>query len=64
MGTGAISPGVKQLGHEIDHSSQLSAEIKNALMYTSNVPYIFMARAKLGTRTPLSFYLFLKTITF
>jgi hypothetical protein len=26
---GAISPGVKQLGHEADHSPQFSAEVKN-----------------------------------
>jgi hypothetical protein len=39
MGTGVISPGVNWLGHEANHSSPSSAEIKNARSYTSTDPY-------------------------
>jgi hypothetical protein len=35
---GALSLGVKQLGHEADHSPTYSAEIKNAWSYTSTPP--------------------------
>jgi len=31
----ALTPGVKQLGHETDHSSPSGAEVKNAGSYTS-----------------------------
>jgi hypothetical protein len=29
VGTGVLSPGVKQLGHEADHTSASSAKVKN-----------------------------------
>jgi hypothetical protein len=35
--------GVKQLGHETDHSPLSSAKVKNVGGYTSTPPYIFMA---------------------
>jgi len=35
---GALSLGVKQLGHEADHSPPSSAEVKNAWSYTSTQP--------------------------
>jgi len=38
MGTGALSPGVKQPGHEADHSPLPSDEVKNAWCYTSTHP--------------------------
>jgi len=46
---GAIYLGVKQLGHETDHSSPSSAEVNNAGRYTSIPPYICMACAQLST---------------
>jgi hypothetical protein len=42
MGTGAVSPEVKQPGLEADNSHPASAEVKNVLSYTST-PYFFMA---------------------
>jgi hypothetical protein len=35
---GALSLGVKQLGHEADHSPPSSAKVKNAWSYTSTPP--------------------------
>jgi hypothetical protein len=32
---GALSPGVKQLGHEADHSPPTNAEVKNTWIYIS-----------------------------
>jgi hypothetical protein len=40
---GALSPGVKRQGHELDHSSSTSAEVKKIWIYTSTPPYAFMA---------------------
>jgi hypothetical protein len=40
---GALSLGVKRPGREADHSPPSSAEVKNALRYTSTPPYVFMA---------------------
>jgi hypothetical protein len=40
---GALSPVVKQLGHEADHSSPAAAEVKKIRIYTSTPPYTFMA---------------------
>jgi hypothetical protein len=43
-GIGAsLSMVIKQPGHEADHSSPSSAEVKNAWNYTSIPPYILMA---------------------
>jgi hypothetical protein len=39
---GFISLGVKQLGHEADHSPTSSVKVKNAWSYTTIPPYIFM----------------------
>jgi hypothetical protein len=38
---GALSLGVKQPGHEVDHSPPSSAEVKNAWSYTSTPPICF-----------------------
>jgi hypothetical protein len=35
--------GVKRPGHEIDHSSTSSAEVKNVWSYTAISPYVCMA---------------------
>jgi hypothetical protein len=43
MGTGDVSPGVKQLGHEADHSLPSNAEVKNIWILITTPPYIFMA---------------------
>jgi hypothetical protein len=40
---GALSPRVKQVGREGDHSLPSSVEVKNAWSYTSTPPYVFMA---------------------
>jgi hypothetical protein len=40
--TGALSLGIKQLGHEADHSPPSSAKIKNVWSYTCTPQYIFM----------------------
>jgi hypothetical protein len=39
MGTERSFPGVKRPGREADHSSPISAEVKNTLIYTST-PHI------------------------
>jgi len=39
---GALTPGIKQLGHEADCSPPSSAKVKNACSYTSTPQYIFM----------------------
>jgi hypothetical protein len=38
MGTGAVSVGVKQLGHEADHAPPYSAEVENEWSCTSTSP--------------------------
>jgi hypothetical protein len=38
----ALSPGVKQLGREVDHSLPTSAEIKKMWIYTCTPPYTSM----------------------
>jgi hypothetical protein len=42
VGSGALSPGVKRLGHEDDHSPPSRAEVKNAWIYTFTPPYVSM----------------------
>jgi hypothetical protein len=39
---GALSVGVKRPGREADHLPPSSAEVKNALSYTSTLQYVFM----------------------
>jgi hypothetical protein len=39
---GTLSPGVKRLGHEVDHSPPASAKVKKTLIYISSSPYAFM----------------------
>jgi hypothetical protein len=43
MGTGALSPGIKLPGYEADHSPSATAEAKKMWIYTSTLPYVFMA---------------------
>jgi hypothetical protein len=38
----ALSLGVKQPKREVDHSRQISAEIKNTWIYTFTTPYVCM----------------------
>jgi len=42
MGTGVLSPGVKQQGREADHSPSSGAEVKEAWTCTSAPPYVSM----------------------
>jgi hypothetical protein len=39
----SLSPGVKRLGRETDHSSPASAEVKKTWIYTSYLRYACMA---------------------
>jgi hypothetical protein len=41
---GALSPGVKRPGREADHSPPTTTEIKKTWIYTSTLPYAFMAQ--------------------
>jgi hypothetical protein len=43
MGTGGSFPGVKRQGREAYHSPPTSAEVKKMWIYTSTLPYVFMA---------------------
>jgi hypothetical protein len=38
-----LSPGVKRPGREADHTPPTSAEVKKTWVYTSILPYVFMA---------------------
>jgi hypothetical protein len=39
---GTLSPWIKRLGSEADHSPPTSAEVKKMWIYTSTPPYVFM----------------------
>jgi hypothetical protein len=39
----ALSPEVKRLGREAVHSTPTYAEVKKTRVYTSTLPYVFMA---------------------
>jgi hypothetical protein len=56
----ALSPAIKRLGREADHSSPSRAEVKNAWSYTSIPPYVFMAWC-LGSAITLP-YLFIDAL--
>jgi hypothetical protein len=43
MDTQSLSPEVKRLGREADHSLSSSAEVKNTWSYISTYPYFFKA---------------------
>jgi hypothetical protein len=43
MGIWALSTGVKRPGREVGHSLPTSAEVKKTWIYTSTLPYIFLA---------------------
>jgi hypothetical protein len=43
MGTGVSFTGVKRLGREADYSPPTNAEVKKMWIYTSTLPYAFMA---------------------
>jgi len=38
VGSGALSPGIKPLDREDDHSPEISAEVRNAWSFISNPP--------------------------
>jgi hypothetical protein len=38
-----LTPGIKRLGHEADHSPPTSVEVKKKWLYAPTPPYIFMA---------------------
>jgi hypothetical protein len=44
MGNGILSPGVKRMGREADHSPPSSAEIKKEWSYISTPLHVFMKR--------------------
>jgi hypothetical protein len=43
IGIGALSLGVKRAGREAYHSPPTSSEVKKTRVYTSTLPYVFMA---------------------
>jgi hypothetical protein len=43
MGTGGSFPGVKRQGREADHSPPTNVEVNKMWIYTSTLPYVFMA---------------------
>jgi hypothetical protein len=43
LSTGALSPGVKRLGREADHSPPTNTEVKKMWIYTTTPAYAFMA---------------------
>jgi hypothetical protein len=55
---GALSSGVKQPGHEADHTPPSSADVKNARNYTSTPQYAFVAwcSVKKKNRDNFTFY--------
>jgi hypothetical protein len=53
---GALSLGVKQLGHEADHSPPSSAEVKNEWCYTSTPQYTYMAWCSVKAQGQLYLY--------
>jgi hypothetical protein len=55
--SGVISSGVKQLGHEADHSSLSSAKVKNVWSFTSTPPTVFTAWCLIKHRAHFAFYL-------
>jgi hypothetical protein len=54
---GALSSGVKQLGHEADHSPPSSAKVKNMWHYISTPQYIFMVWCSVKHRDNFTFTL-------
>jgi predicted membrane channel-forming protein YqfA (hemolysin III family) len=59
---GTLSLGVKQLGHEADHSLPSSAKVKNAWSYTSTAQYAFMGWCSVKPWQQLYLYLTPKVI--
>jgi hypothetical protein len=57
MGTRGSFPGVKQPGHEADHLSPSSAEVKNAWSYTS-IPPIRLHQVVLSYEKAQGHYLY------
>jgi hypothetical protein len=47
--------GVKESGREADHSPPSGSEVRNALRYNSNPPYVFMAWCLVKHRDNFSF---------
>jgi hypothetical protein len=50
---GALSMGVKKLGHEADHSLRSCVEFKNVWNYTATLPYVFTAWCVIKQETRL-----------
>jgi hypothetical protein len=48
MGGGGPFSGVQRPGREADHSPPASAEVKKMWIYTSTLPYAFMAKQELA----------------
>jgi hypothetical protein len=59
---GILSPGLKRAGHEADHSPPASAKVKKMWIYTSTLPYAFMARLVKHRDNFTLPYLYCKTI--
>jgi hypothetical protein len=56
---GALSPGAKRPGREVDQSPSTSAEVKKMFIYISTPPYVFMVWwhcLSTGTILPFIFY--------
>jgi hypothetical protein len=62
-GTRALSLGVKRPVREADHSPPLSAEVKNAWIYTSTPQYVFMAWCLVKHRDNFIFTFYLYPVT-
>jgi hypothetical protein len=43
VGSGGLSPGIKQLGCEADHSAPVSAKVKECMAFYLRPQYVFMA---------------------
>jgi hypothetical protein len=56
---GALSLQVKRPGREADHSPPSSAEVKNALSYTSTSQYVFLAWCLVKHRENFIFLLYI-----
>jgi hypothetical protein len=51
---GILSSGLKWPGHEVDHSSSSSAEVKNVWSYTSSPQYVYRRSLEQKSQVPQS----------
>jgi hypothetical protein len=57
----ALSPGVKRLGHDANHSPPTSIDVKKTWIYKSTPPYVFMLKCSIKhTDTSRAKYVHLK----